>query len=411
MDSVDHQPIKTKRLKLAAILGSLAAFAPLSIDMYLPALPLIAEQFNTTPSLVQLSLTFFVVGMASGQLIIGPLSDVRGRRKPLLIGLIIYSIASILCAFSTSIWGFILLRFIQGFSGAAGVVLSRAIVRDIYSGIELTKFFSLLALVNGVAPILAPILGGVILLLAPWNAVFIILSVIGVVMFILVLTSLQESHAEELRTEGGVKKTFITFKQLFLDRSFIGYALPLACVFGLLFAYISGSSFVLQEVYGTSPQTFSLIFAANGVSISIAAQVTGRVAGRFGESKLLVTGILLAFVSSNVLLLLLVLKASLVFILPPLLLAVASIGIVSTTGQSLALQNQGKIAGSAAALIGVLQYVIAGTVAPLTGIGGNPAIAMGLVMALSSFISIVFFVLIVGLGNWKFRQDPKSESV
>lgn len=121
MDSVDHQSIKTKRLKLAAILGSLAAFAPLSIDMYLPALPLIAEQFNTTPSLVQLSLTFFVVGMASGQLIIGPLSDVRGRRKPLLIGLIIYSIASLLCAFSTSIWGFILLRFIQGFSGAAGL--------------------------------------------------------------------------------------------------------------------------------------------------------------------------------------------------------------------------------------------------------------------------------------------------
>ena len=411
MDSVDHQPNQPTRLKLAAILGSLAAFAPLSIDMYLPALPLIAQQFNTTASLVQLSLTFFVAGIALGQLVIGPLSDVRGRRKPLLIGLIIYSIASLLCAFSTSIWGFILLRFIQGLSGAAGIVLSRAIVRDIYSGIELTKFFSLLALVNGIAPILAPILGGVILLFAPWNGVFIILSVIGVIMFILVFTSLPESHAEELRTEGGIKKTFITFKQLILDRSFIGYALPLASIYGLLFAYISGSSFVLQEVYGVSPQTFSLIFAANGVFISIAAQIMGRIVGRFGESKLLVMGVSIAFVASTVLLILLVLKASLVFILPPLLIAVASIGIVSTTGQSLALQNQGKVAGSAAALIGVLQYVVAGTVAPLTGIGGNPSIAMGLVMTSSSFISIVFFVLIISLGNWKLRQDPKSESV
>src|SRR3954469_3842145 len=137
--------LDSKRLKLAAILGTLAAFAPLSIDMYLPALPHIAEELNTTQSFVQLSLTLFMLGLALGQLLVGPLSDVRGRRTPLLIGLAIYSIASLLCAFSPSIWIFITLRFIQGLSGAAGIVLSRAIVRDIYSGLELTKFFSLLA--------------------------------------------------------------------------------------------------------------------------------------------------------------------------------------------------------------------------------------------------------------------------
>ena len=158
LKSNNSMRLNSKRWKLAAILGTLAAFAPLSIDMYLPALPHIASELHTTPSFVQLSLTFFMLGLALGQLLVGPLSDVRGRRTPLLIGLAIYSVASLLCAFSPSIWFFIALRFIQGLSGAAGIVLSRAIVRDIYSGLEMTKFFSLLALVNGIAPILAPII-------------------------------------------------------------------------------------------------------------------------------------------------------------------------------------------------------------------------------------------------------------
>ena len=177
---------------------------------------------------------------------VGPLSDVHKHRTPLLIGLAIYSVASLLCAFSPSIWFFIALRFIQGLSGAAGIVLSRAIVRDIYSGLEMTKFFSLLALVNGIAPILAPIIGALVLLFAPWKAVFIILSLIGVVMFFLVLFSLPESLRVESRSVGGLMQTTKTFKQLILNRSFIGFALSQALVSAVLFAYISGSSFVLQ---------------------------------------------------------------------------------------------------------------------------------------------------------------------
>src|SRR3954454_8364229 len=290
MDGSNNSSMRldSKRLKLAAILGTLAAFAPLSIDMYLPALPHIAKELGTTQSFVQLSLTFFMLGLALGQLLIGPLSDVRGRRTPLLIGLALYSVASLLCAFSPTIWIFIVLRFIQGLSGAAGIVLSRAIVRDICSGLELTKFFSLLALVNGLAPILAPVLGAFVLLFAPWKGVFIILSLIGVVMFLLVLFSLPETLPVDSRSAGGIKQTAKTFKQLFLDRSFIGIALSLALVSAVLFAYISGSSFVLQNVYGTSPLVYSLIFAINGIGIGVASQVTGKLAGRISETKLFV---------------------------------------------------------------------------------------------------------------------------
>jgi MFS transporter, DHA1 family, multidrug resistance protein len=403
--------LNSKRLKLAAILGTLAAFAPLSIDMYLPALPHIAEELNTTQTFVQLSLTLFMLGLALGQLLVGPLSDIRGRRTPLLIGLAIYSIASLLCAFSPSIWIFVTLRFIQGLSGAAGIVLSRAIVRDIYSGLELTRFFSLLALVNGIAPILAPVLGSFVLLFAPWKAVFIILSLIGVVMFLLVLFSLPETLPVDSRSKGGIKQTASTFKQLFLDRSFIGFAVSLALVNAVLFAYISGSSFVLQNIYGTSPQAYSLIFAINGIGIAIASQITGKFAGRISDTKLFVVGIAMAFIGSITLLILLLFQAGLYFILPPLLIAVSSIGVVMTTGNSLALQNQGMIAGSASALLGMLQFVLAGIVAPLTGMGNHPAISMGVVMTIVSIGSILSFFLLIGRKHFNFRKDAKSESM
>jgi MFS transporter, DHA1 family, multidrug resistance protein len=403
--------LNSKRWKLAAILGTLAAFAPLSIDMYLPALPHIASELQTTPSFVQLSLTFFMLGLALGQLLVGPLSDVRGRRTPLLIGLAIYSVASLLCAFSPSIWFFIALRFIQGLSGAAGIVLSRAIVRDIYSGLEMTKFFSLLALVNGIAPILAPIIGAFVLLFAPWKVVFIILSLIGVVMFLLVLFSLPESLPVESRSVGGLVQTTRTFKQLILDRSFIGFALSQALVSAVLFAYISGSSFVLQNVYGTSPLVYSLIFGLNGVGIAIASQITGRLADRISEVKLFFAGIVMAVFGSITLLVLLALQANLYLILIPLLIAVSSIGVVSTTGNSLALQSQGKIAGSASALLGLLQFSFAGIVAPLTGLGNNPSLSMGIVMTVVSLGAVLSFFLLVSRKQFNLNQDVKSESI
>jgi MFS transporter, DHA1 family, multidrug resistance protein len=387
---------RSKRLWIATILGSLGAFAPLSIDMYLPALPILADYFHTSASFIQLSLTFFLLGISLGQLFAGPISDIRGRRKPLLIGLVIYCFVSILCIFSPSIWTFILLRFIQGLAGSVGMVISRAIVRDLYSGTELTKFFALLSLVNGAAPILAPVAGALLLNFVPWQGIFIVLGLIGFIMFIVVLFGLSETLPAEKRLKGGIKNTLKTFQSLIVDRSFFGYALSQGLVSAAMFAYISGSPFVVQSIYGSSPEIFSLIFAINGLGIMIASQTTGRLAGKVQESKLLVFGLSMSVFGALVLLLLLLLQAELWMVIIPLFFVVSSVGVVNTAGFSLAMQSQGKNAGSAAALLGVLSLSIGGITSPLVGLGGDQsAIPMGLVMVCATCGAVLSYVLLV----------------
>jgi MFS transporter, DHA1 family, multidrug resistance protein len=387
---------RSKRLWIAMVLGSLAAFAPLSIDMYLPALPILADYFQTSPSFIQLSLTFFLLGLSIGQLFNGAISDIRGRRKPLLIGLIIYFVVSLLCVFSPSIWTFILLRFIQGLAGSVGLVISRAIVRDLYTGTELTRFFALLSLVNGAAPILAPIAGAQLLRFLPWQGIFIVLGLIGFVMFIVVLFGLSETLPEDRRLRGGLKNTLVTFRDLIIDRSFIGYAISQGLVTAAMFAYISGSPFVVQGIYGASAQMFSLIFAINGLGIMIASQTTGRLAGRIQESKLLIFGLGLSLFGSIALLILLLFQVHLWMILIPLFFVVSSVGIVNTAGFSLAMQKQGKNAGSASALLGVISFAFGGIASPLVGIGGEEsAIPMGLVIACASIGAVISFVFLV----------------
>ncbi|MFP7299282.1 multidrug effflux MFS transporter [Neobacillus niacini] len=395
---------RSKRLWVAVVLGSLAAFAPLSIDMYLPALPILADYFQTSASSIQLSLTFFLIGLSLGQLFAGPISDIRGRKKPLLLGLTIYFVVSLLCVFSPSIWTFILLRFIQGLAGAAGIVISRAIVRDLYSGTELTKFFALLSLVNGAAPILAPIAGAQLLRFVPWQGVFIVLGFIGFIMFIAVFLGLSETLPVEKRLRGGIKNTFLTFRNLFVDRSFMGFAISQGLISGTMFAYISGSPFVVQNIYGASPQVFSLIFAINGLGIMIASQTTGRLAGKVQEVKLLIFGLGMSFFGSISLFLLILLQAKLWVILIPLLFVVSSVGVVNTAGFSLAMQKQGKNAGSASALLGVLSYVFGGLTSPLVGIGGGEtAIPMSLVIVIASCGAVLSYVFLV------FRKTSKYD--
>src|SRR5690625_3892489 len=239
---------------MVLILGSLTAFGPLSMDMYLPALPLVAKDMQTTASLAQLSITTCLIGLGAGQLVFGPLSDVHGRRRPLTLTLILYGISSVLCALSPNIWLFVFFRFVQGFTGAAGIVIARASARDMYSGKQLTQFIALLALVNGAAPILAPIFGGVILNWVKWPVVFYILGLIGIVMFLSVLLFLPETLPENKRSEGNLLAIIKTFGQLIKDRLFIGVAVSQSFISMSMFAYIAGSPFVLQNVYGVSPQ-------------------------------------------------------------------------------------------------------------------------------------------------------------
>ena len=386
---------KSKRLWMAIVLGSFAAIAPLSTDMYLPSLPALAEDLQSNTSVAQLTLTANLLGLGLGQLWLGLLSDQRGRRMPLIISLSVYCLSSVLCTAAPSIELLILLRFIQGVSGAGGMVISRAIVRDIYSGSELTKFFSLLMLINGAAPILAPVVGGQLLQFTSWRGIFIVLSILGILMVAAAIFSIQETLSQENRIAGGLKSTLLTLKNLLRDRIFIGYVLTQGFVLAAMFAYISGSPFVIQNIYGASPQMFSLIFAVNGLGIIMASQTTGRLAGRIKEKTLLKFGLCVATFGGVLLVTMLSLGVGLIGVLLSLFFVVSSVGIVGTTVFSLAMESQGKSAGSAAALLGLMPFILGSIVAPLTGIGNGQSVwPMATIILVCEGIAVISYLFL-----------------
>lgn len=389
---MENQAKQINKVWLVMILGSLTAFGPLSMDMYLPGLPAVTEDLGVTASLGQLSITTCLLGLAAGQLLFGPLSDLQGRRRPLIITLILYTITSLLCGLSTNIWVFVVLRFLQGFTGAAGIVISRASARDMYSGKDLTQFVALLAIVMGAAPILAPIFGGVILKWMSWQAVFYILSLIGLIMFIIVIFFLPETLSEEKRIKGNMFAVFQSFGTLFKDRVFIGIAFAQALISMSMFAYIAASPFVFQNIYEVTPQQFSFIFAMNGLGIIIAAQIAGRLSKRYQEMTLLYAGILFALTGSILLVFVVFLNMSLWTIMLALFMVVSSVGIVNTTSFSLAMNRQGKIAGSASALLGILPFAGGALVSPLVGIAGeNSSVPMGIVIFSCCVLSLIAY--------------------
>lgn len=381
-----------KRLQLALLLGSLGLLGPFTIDTYLPSFPTIVEDYHTNASLVQISLTSCLLGLGLGQLIIGPMSDVQGRRKPLLIFLSLYILASLTCAFAPNIYFFITSRFVQGFAAAGGLVISRAIVRDVYSGRELTKFFALLMLVGNLGPIVAPIAGAGILVFADWSWVFIALTCIGLVLLLTVVWKLEESLPQEKRIPSNFSQIVKNFGTLLKDRKFAGYALTQAFIIAGIFAYVSGISFVYQNIYGVSPQGFSLLFGVNGIALIIGTQSVGRLSDMISEKTFLKIGLLIANTSAVLLLVAIFLKAPLFLFAVPVFFFVSSIAIISTTSFSLAMETQGHIAGSASALLGVLPFILGSLTAPLVGLAGeNSAVPMGIIIFLASFLAFLSY--------------------
>jgi DHA1 family bicyclomycin/chloramphenicol resistance-like MFS transporter len=384
------------RLRLVLILGSLTAFGPLSIDMYLPSLPALSQDFAASTSETQLTLSACVLGLAAGQIITGPLSDALGRKRPLFIGLATYALASLLCSLAPSVGLLIACRFLQGISGAAGIVIARAIVRDLHSGVALAKFFSVLLLVTGLAPILAPIFGGLLLRFTSWRGIFITLTLIGALLLLAAATGLRETLPPDRRQHGGIRATFTTFHQLLTTRAFLGFALSSGLAFAGMFSYISGSPFVLQDIYGVSPQVFSLIFGSNALGFVLAGQINGRLVGQVPLIRLLSLG-LVATATGGVALLLVVSIGGIGLpgILPALFVTVTSLGFVLPNATSLALSGQPRIAGSASALVGVLQFSIGAAAAPLVGSFGNStALPMAVVIATCGVSALGIFLLL-----------------
>ena len=253
---------KSTRLWLTVFLGMMTAMAPLSTDMYLPSLPVMQAGFGISASMVQLTLTMTMLGMALGQIFAGPVSDYYGRKKPLIIGMVAFTAATFGCVLAENIMAFLCFRFVMGFAGASGIVVAKAIARDVCEGPELTRFFALLMMVNGLAPIIAPVIGGQILLFTTWRGVFVTLVAIGLVLLLATLVY-KETLSPEKRL-AGIRASFAKFPQLLKNRYFLGHCLLQCFVFGGFFAYLSGSSFVFQNIFQVSPQVYSLIFGGIG---------------------------------------------------------------------------------------------------------------------------------------------------
>lgn len=387
-------PAAARPLGLIVIIGALSAFGPLSIDMYLPGLPALSGDLGGAAWQVQLTLSACLLGLAAGQVVAGPMSDSLGRRRPLLVGLLAYAVTSALCALAPSMPALILLRLLQGAAGAVGIVIARAAVRDRYTGIEMARFFAMTMAINGMAPILAPVLGGLLLQVTSWRGVFVVLAAIGLALLAAAF-GLSESLPAERRQVGGLRATLAAFRVLLGDRRFVGYALASGLAFAAMFAYISGSPFALQQIYGVSPQGFSLIFASNAIGIVAASQISARLVGRVHPRRLMALGIGGSLVGGLLLIAAVVSGAGVLSVVPAFFVAVASIGLIGPNATSLAFEDLPReIVGSASGLMGVLQFLIGAGVSPLvSAFGTASALPLAIVMAAMSASAGAVFLL------------------
>jgi DHA1 family bicyclomycin/chloramphenicol resistance-like MFS transporter len=392
---------------VAFVLGGLSAFGPLSIDMYLPALPRLGADLGASQAAVQLTVSACLVGLGLGQLVAGPLSDALGRRRPLLGGVVLYAVASWAAVLAPSLQLLIATRFLQGMAGAAGIAIARAVVRDLFEGPQVARIFSLLMLVTGVAPIAAPVLGAQILRFAPWRAVFVVLGATAVLIAAGVALRLPESLPESRRRSGGLREAARVFREVASSRAFLGYALCMALSMSVMFCYISASPFVLQGDYGLSAQGFSLVFSANALAIVSGSQVSALLAGRVSPRRLLVAGLAVAIVAAAALLAAALAGLGLVAFLVPLAAVIGSLGLVLPNATALALLPHPRSAGAASAQLGALQFVVGALIAPLTGLRlGPPAVSMALVMAAVAVTALVAFAALAVRGATETIRLP-----
>lgn len=391
-------PTGRKRWGLALLLSMLGILAPLNIDMYLPSFPEIAEDLNAHVSLVQMSLTACLIGLAVGQIVVGPLSDAHGRRKPLIISTLLFALSSLLCALAPNIELLIVARFLQGFTASAGVVLSKAVVSDVFSGRELTKFFALLMVINAVAPMLAPIAGGAILVLpfAGWETIFYFLGLLGFIMVMIVAFRLPETLPVENRLPSSIKSSVGTMGSLFKSRPFIGYALVVGLIHGGSFAYVAGTPFVYQEIYHVSPQVFSVLFGINGIAMILGSSIIGKFGGVVSEYRLLKGAVVAAVTATFVLLAMTIIQGPLATLVISIFVYMIAIGMIFTSSFTLAMEGQGRRAGSASAVVGMLPLVIGAIVSPLVGLNETSAVPMGAILFGTSVLGCIAFFTLTG---------------
>ncbi|MGG5871569.1 multidrug effflux MFS transporter [Pseudomonas peli] len=355
-------------LRLLLILGALSAFGPLAIDFYLPSFPTLARAFSTDVEHVQLSLAAYFAGLAIGQLAYGPLADRFGRRKPLLVGVMLFSLASLACALAPSLEWLIAARFVQALGGCAGMVVSRAVVRDLCDPISSAKVFSQLMLVMGLAPILAPLAGGLLLSTLGWPSIFICLTLFSFICLLAVAKWLPETLAKDV-PPAPLRGALGEYKRLFADLPFLGYALTGGFAIAGMFAYIAGSPFVFIELYGIPAEHYGWLFGSNALGFILVAQLNAWLVARHGPAYWLGKTVWFYLACGLALLLVAVGKPQTLWpLLIPLFGCIASLGILLPNASACAMAGQGRHAGSASALLGSLQFVIAASAAAMVGV-------------------------------------------
>ncbi len=373
------QLTSAERLRYILLLGSLVALGPFTIDLYLPAFPAVAQDLMTTNAAIQLTLTATTIGFALGQLIVGPFSDAVGRRWPLLGATVLHIAASIGVASAPSVEWVMAGRVLQGIGAAGGAVVAMAVVRDLFGGQRLVTMLSRLALVNGLAPVIAPVVGSQLLRVIPWRGVFVVLAAYGLIVMLVAAVMLVESLPEHRR---GFSKPELKrrYRVLVTDPAFVGVAIVGAAAFTALYSYLSASSFVLQDTYGLSAQEFGMVFALNSVGLVASTQISARLMRRMPPRY--VTGIGLAIMTAGGVALWVVdaLGGGLVGLLIALFFVVSPVGIVMPTVQVMALVDHPTEAGTAASLVGATNMIVAGALSPLVSVVGGTAAGMAVVI-------------------------------
>ncbi|MEV0218228.1 multidrug effflux MFS transporter [Streptomyces sp. NPDC050704] len=398
-------------LLVTLILGGLTAVPPLSMDMYLPALPAVTDSLHASAATVQLTLTACLAGMALGQLVVGPMSDKWGRRRPLLAGLLVYIVATAVCAFAPTIELLVVFRLLQGLAGAAAIVIARAVARDLFDGVAMARFFSTLMLISGVAPIIAPLIGGQVLRITDWRGVFYILTAVGIVLTVIVWRLLPETLPPERRNNGGTVEALRTMRGLLADRVFTGYMLAGGFAFAALFAYVAASPFVIQEIYGASPQTYSILFGVNSIGLVAVGQLNGKIlVGRVSMDKVLMTGLAIITAASAALLLMatgVFGEVGLVPIAVGLFVLMSAMSLCLPNTNALALMRTRHAAGSASALLGTSSFLVGAIASPLVGVAGeHTAVPMAVVQLVCALVAIGCFM---GLCRpWRRQADLKG---
>jgi MFS transporter, DHA1 family, multidrug resistance protein len=392
----DIQPAPPGAARTALTLGAFVALGPLTIDMYLPALPTITRELATTSATVQLTLTGTLVGLGLGQLVLGPLSDAFGRRRPLLAGTALHVLASLLVLVAPNIAVLGALRVLQGVGAAAGAVIALAVVRDLYTGRAAATMLSRLFLVLGAAPVLAPTIGGEILRFTSWRGVFALLAVYGVLMLVVGWATLRETLPPERRRSAGIVGTLRGYGELLHDRTYVGLVTVAGLTMAGLFSYVSGSAFVYQGEFGLDEQQFGLLFGAGAFWLIAATQANPLLLRRFSPQQLLVAGTVAGAAGGAALVILAGTgTGGLPAVVGSLWVVLFACGLALPNAPALALSRHGEAAGTAAALLGAVQFGVGAIVSPVVGLLGNDAVAIGTVVVASLVLAIGVLVLVV----------------